>query len=118
MSAYGSFVRDRRELLGLSREELARRAFVWADTVRQLEEGDYLPTGLTLELVGEAIGVCTLEAWPPYLDLARDMEPKDDGMPSMYYSSSLHVSFGLGVQALSVDNVRASRRTGLKTNTA
>jgi len=80
MSALGSAITVYRELRGLSREDLARRAGVQPDTVRHLEDEDALPAPRILPRLARALRVRIDEL----AELAKRVESVDDELGSEY----------------------------------
>ena len=59
--SFPNWLKHRRKALGLSREELARRAHCSASAVRRLEAGDLRPSAQLAGLLADVLGVAAVE---------------------------------------------------------
>lgn len=77
--AIGDRVREAREALGLSEEDLARLADFTVEVIQSIEAGRYRIDAYTLAQLSRALNVPVgniLHPWPPAIDLARHRRHK------------------------------------------
>lgn len=75
MTAFGDWLKNRRETVGLNQEELAARSGVAASTISKIERGEVSPRRTTLRLLAAPLGVSS--------DDLEDAARRGRGLPAL-----------------------------------